>query len=287
MARPLRIQYDGAVYHITTRGNAGDKIFLTDGDRLEFLEVLSQVVSRFGWICHAYCLMSNHYHLLVETRSASLSRGMQLLNGIYTQRFNRATNRSGHVFQGRFKAILVEKESHLLEVARYVVLNPVRAKLARSAKDWRWSSYRATVGQVEVPDFLRIDWVLSQFGDKRAPAMRAYRRFVSQGRGVDVWEDLRAGSLLGSQQFIERVKPRLAEAPLDPNVLRRERDAARPSLEALFSDIANRATRDLRIHDAVRKHHYTLQQVGEHVGLHFSTISVIAKRVAAEPATQK
>jgi len=143
MARPLRIEYEAALYHITTRGNACEKIFLTNSDCLEFLNVLSQVVSRFGWICHAYCLMSNHYHLLVETPSPNLSKGMQLLNGVYTQRFNRAANRSGHVFQGRFKAILVEKESHLLELARYIVLNPVRAGAARSARDWTWGAATA------------------------------------------------------------------------------------------------------------------------------------------------
>ena len=280
MARPLRIEYEGAVYHVTSRGNARAKIYLTDGDRLEFLDVLDQVVSRFGWVCHAYCLMSNHYHLLVETPAANLSKGIQLLNGVYTQRFNRATKRSGHVFQGRFKAILVEKESHLLELARYVVLNPVRAKMVRSARDWGWSSYRATAGQAEVPGFLTIEWILSQFAETRASAMQAYRRFVSQGRGVDIWKELRAGNLLGSEGFIEQMKPRLAEAPLDPNVLRRERSAARPPLESLFSDVVGKGARNQRIHDAVREHHYTLQEVGDYLRLHFSTISVIAKRVA-------
>jgi len=282
MARPLRIQYEGAVYHVTSRGNARAKIYLADSDRRQFLDVLGRAVSRFGWVCHAYCLMSNHYHLLIETPSPNLSQGMQLLNGVYTQRFNRAQKRSGHVFQGRFKAILVEKESHLLELARYVVLNPVRARMTRSARDWPWSSYCATAGQIEVPEFLTIDWILSQLGAKRASAIRAYHRFVSQGKGLSVWDDLRAGSLLGSDAFTERLKPRLLDAPLDPNILRRERDAARPSLETLFTGITDRATRDQRIHDAVRRHHYTLQEVGEHVGLHFSTISVIAKRVAEE-----
>ena len=221
--------------------------------------------------------MSNHYHLLAETPVPNLSKGMQLLNGVYTQRFNRAAKRSGHVFQGRFKAILVEKESHLLELARYVVLNPVRAKMVRFAQDWPWSSYRATAGQVEVPEFLAVDWILSQFDTKRASAIRAYRRFVSQGRGVDVWEELRAGSLLGGDEFAERIRPLLVDAPLDPNILRRERDAARPSLVALFSDVADKRGRAQRIHEAVREHHYTLQEVGDHLGLHFSTIGVIAK----------
>jgi putative transposase len=287
MARPLRIEYEGAVYHITSRGNAREKIFLADDDRVEFLNVLAEVVSRFGWICHAYCLMSNHYHLLVETPLPNLSKGMQLLNGVYTQRFNRATKRTGHVFQGRFKAILVEKESHLLELARYVVLNPVHSKIVRSAKDWPWSSYRATGGQVEAPEFLTVDWILSQFGAERATAMRAYRRFVSQGRGVDVWEGLRAGSLLGSGEFVEQMKTRLADVPPDPNILRRERSAARPTLEELFSGVRDKQARNLRIHDAVREHHYTLQEVGDHLSLHFSTISVIARRVVEDRRIRK
>ncbi len=287
MARPLRIEYEGALYHVTSRGNARGKIFLTDSDRVEFLDVLAEAVSRFGWICHAYCLMSNHYHLLVETPLPNLSKGMQLLNGVYTQRFNRASKRSGHVFQGRFKAILVEKESHLLELARYVVLNPVRAKMVRAAKDWPWSSYRATAGLSETPEFLTIDWILSQFAPKRALATRGYRRFVSQGRGVDIWDELRAGSLLGSDKFVEEMRPRLAEAPFDPNILRRERSAARPTLQDLFSDVADKETRNQRIHDAVRVHHYTLQEVGDFLGLHFSTISVIARRMSEKSLDSK
>jgi len=128
MARPLRIEYEGAVYHVTSRGNAGAEIFLEDVDRMRFLEVLASTVERFGWICHAYCLMTNHYHLLVETPEPNLSRGMQHLNGVYTQWFNRQHSRFGHLVQGRFKSIVVEKESYLLELARYIVLNPFRGQ---------------------------------------------------------------------------------------------------------------------------------------------------------------
>ena len=280
MARPLRIQFEGAVYHITSRGNAQQEIFLDDDDRYAFLEVLADVVARFGWICHAYCLMSNHYHLLIETPEPNLSRGMQLLNGMFTQQFNRHHRRRGHVLQGRYKAILVERESHLLELARYVVLNPVRAKMVRSAKDWPWSNYRATSGQAPAPGFLHMDWTLAKFESTRSRATKAYRRFVQQGRGVEVWDSLRAGSLLGSEAFVKKMRPHLLDAPVDPNVLRRERDATRPSLAVLFKNVKERQDRDTRIHDAVRQYHYRLQDVGEYLGLHFSTISVIAKREA-------
>jgi REP-associated tyrosine transposase len=280
MARPLRIEYEGAVYHITSRGNARAEIFLNDKDRGLFLEILSEVVSRNDWICHAYCLMSNHYHLLIETPSPNLSRGMQLLNGIYTQKFNRQNKKSGHVFQGRFKAILVEKESHLLELARYVVLNPVRACMVRSSSDWPWSNYLATCGLIEAPDFLETDWTLSQLDVKRSRAVSAYRNFVGQGHGLPVWDSLRAGSLMGSDAFVEHLRPLLRDIPLDPNVLRREHDVARPNLKVLFSAMPDKATRDELIYRATRVYHYKLQEVGNHLGLHFSTISAIANRVA-------
>jgi putative transposase len=279
MARPLRLEYEGALYHVTSRGNARESIFLYDEDRSRFLEIVADVVKRFGWICHAYCLMTNHYHLLIETPDAGLSRGMQLLNGVYTQWFNRRHDRVGHLLQGRFKAILVEKESHLLELVRYVVLNPVRAEMVRGVRDWPWSSHRATAGQTEVPEFLRVDWVLSEFDADRERAIRAYRRFIRQGRGIDVWEELRAGALLGTDGFVDRLRPLLEEKPLDPEYLRRERFAARPSLEEIFSDVTDKATRNERIYQAVRVHHYTLREVGNHVGLLYSTVSLIAKHV--------
>jgi len=282
MARPLRIEFEGAVYHITSRGNAGKAIFQDDDDRELFLETVGKVVERFGWRCHAYCLMNNHYHLLVETPAPTLSRGMQYLNGVYTQSFNRTHRRSGHVFQGRFKAILVEKESHLLELARYIILNPVRVGLTRSARDWRWCSYRATAGQVESPEFLTTDWILACFDEDREGAIHAYRRFVRAGRDTDVWQDLRAGCLLGTDSFVEKLRPLIAEIPVDPHILRREATVARPVLDELLGAVKDKETRDLQIHAAVRLHHYTLQEVADHLGLHYSTISVIASRADAE-----
>lgn len=143
MARPLRIEYPGALYHLTSRGNARASIYADDRDRRRFLDVLGEVVESYRWCCHAYCLMPNHYHLVVDTPLANLSRGMRQLNGLYTQRYNRRHSRVGHVFQGRFKGILVERESHMLELARYVVLNPVRAGIVGAPEDYAWSSLRA------------------------------------------------------------------------------------------------------------------------------------------------
>src|SRR5919109_5544610 len=156
MSRPLRLEFPGAVYHLTSRGNARRKIFFSDTDRTNFLDTLSQVISRFSWICHAYCLMANHYHLLIETPKPNLSLGMRQLNGLYTQSFNRRHKRVGHLFQGRFKAIVVQKESYLLDLCRYIVLNPVRIKGDVRMDAWKWSSYRATAGLVSVPEFSPI-----------------------------------------------------------------------------------------------------------------------------------
>lgn len=161
MARPLPIEFAGALYRLTSRGDRREDIYLDDADREEFLQIFAEVCERFGWACHAYCLMTNHYHLVIETREGTSSRGMRQLNGVYTQRFNQRHRRVGHVFQGRYKAILVQKEAYLLELARYVVLNPVRAGMARAAREWPWSSYRATAGEVEVPCWLSADWLLS------------------------------------------------------------------------------------------------------------------------------
>jgi len=283
MARPLRIQFEGAVYHITSRGNAGNPIFLSDDDRALFLKILREAVERFGWICHAYCLMPNHFHLLVETPQANLSSGMRHLNGVYTQAFNRSHKRGGHIFQGRFKAVLIEKESHLLEAARYIVLNPVRARLAAHPRRWKWSSYRATSGECSAPAFLTVDWLLQQFDAHRERAIHAYRRFVQEGRDVPLWDDVQGGALLGSETFMQEMRPLLRDASGSQEIPKRERLLSHPTLEDLFEGAgANRALRDQRIFEAFRIHGYTLFQLQEHLGLHYSTISRIAKRVAEE-----
>jgi len=170
MARPLRIEFADALYHVTARGNLAGRIFEDDEDRRELLGILDAVVQRFNWACHAYCLMRNHYHLLIQTPEANLSRGMRQLNGVYTQKYNRRHDTPGHVFQGRFNAVVIEKESHLLEVSRYVVLNPVRAGMVKRPHEWRWSSYRATAGLCAGPRFLSTGWLLTQFGAVSAEA---------------------------------------------------------------------------------------------------------------------
>ena len=151
MARPLRLELAGGLYHVTSRGDRREDIYFDGEDRETWLRIFAAVCARYDWVCHAWCQMTNHYHIVVETRAGNLAAGMRQLNGVYTQSVNRRHGRVGHVFQGRYKAILVERDSYLLELARYVVLNPVRAGLVADLADWPWSSYPAIVARRAPP----------------------------------------------------------------------------------------------------------------------------------------
>lgn len=183
MPRRPRFQAPGAIYHITSRGTEGRDVFLDNLDRRRFLSVLANVVEERRWICPAYCLMDNHFHLLVETPEPNLAVGMHRLNSAHANYFNRRHDHAGHLFQSRYGAELVESESHLLESCRYIVLNPVRAGLCRQAGRWHWSSYRATAGYATAPPFLAADWVLRQFADDPRRAALRYVEFVADGVG--------------------------------------------------------------------------------------------------------
>ena len=207
MARPLRIEYAGALYYVTSRGDRREDIFIDDVDRVNWLATFSQVCSRFNWRCHAWCLMDNHYHIVIETIEGNLSQGMRQLNGVYTQTSNRRHHRVGHVFQGRYKAVLVEKESYLLELCRYVVLNPIRANMVNDVVDWPWSSYAAMLGNTAPPEWLEIDWLLGHFGQSRKQAIDAYINFVRAGIGLaPIWRDLKHQIFLGHDDFIDALK---------------------------------------------------------------------------------
>lgn len=279
--RPLRIEFPGAVYHVTSRGNERRPVFRDDQDRCAFFAVLDRTVARWRWVVHAYCLMGNHYHLLVETPEPNLSRGMRQINGEYTQAFNRRHRRVGHLFQGRFKALLVEKESHLMEVCRYVVLNPVRARGMRadSPQAWPWSSYRATAGSEAPPPWLAVTWVLSRFGRDGNKAMAGYRRFVAQGMKEKAKLEARAGLWIGSDEFGERLKGVLAGKKVSSEHPRRQRHPDKPIIDSYLPlDLCeDRAKRDAAIYRAYLEGRFSQREIGDHLGLHYVTISCIVR----------
>jgi REP-associated tyrosine transposase len=184
MGRKRRVQARGLVLHVTTRGNNRERIFLRDGDYLAILLELERVVERYGWICHAYCLMGNHVHFMIELVETTLPEGMQQLQSKYARGFNKRYGRTGHVFGNRYFSLPVVDDSHLLELCRYIVLNPVRAGACRAPEDWPWSSYSATIGIAPRPAFLTVDWILDQFGRDEEDARRQYARFVGAGLAV-------------------------------------------------------------------------------------------------------
>ena len=282
MARPLRIEFPGAIYHITSRGNAHLPIFEDDYDRKQFLSTIKEVIKRYNWLCHAYCLMDNHYHLLMETVDGNLSLGMRHLNGVYTQRFNRRHHSVGHIFQGRFKAILVEQDSYLLELCRYVVLNPVRAGMVKHPGNYQWSSYKGTSGLVKTVSFLTVDWILGQFGKIRQEAQKGYRRFVQVGmKEHNPWEELKAQCVLGSHEFIDKLKPALKDKSKLKEIPREQRFMFRPSLEELFppDKVKNREERNETIRKAYFDFGYTLTKIARHLGLHYATVGRIINKV--------
>ncbi len=275
MARPLRIEFAGALYHVTSRGDRREAICDDDEDRAAFLDVLSEVIKRYNWICHAYCLMTNHYHLVIETVDGNLSQGMRQLNGVYTQASNRRHQRVGHLFQGRFKGILVDEDAYLTELSRYVVLNPVRAGMVKAVAEWHWSSYRSMIGEVPVPAWLSVDRLLGQFGDTRKAAQRRYRSFVEEGTGVHIWEGLRQQMYLGDEKFVGRMQ---AHAKVEgdllsfPKIQRRRPTASVQEIAAGFTN------RDAAVISAYVTGAYSYREIAEHFGVHPSTIGRIVRK---------
>jgi putative transposase len=261
MARPLRLVIAGGLYHVISRGNARQDVYLDDHDRTGFLGTVARVVDRFRWLCHAYCLMGNHYHLLIETPKPNLPLGMRQLNGVYAQRFNRRHTRCGHLFQARYRSILVEKDPHMLAVARYIILNPLRAGICDHPGDYPWSSYKATAGRERAPAFLTTDSLLSQFAGRRRNAQAAYRAFVESELAATI--EVR-GERVGSKAFLgdrHGIDPPIAE------IKREQIEPLRRPLSELFAQ-SPRA-----VSAAYRDHGYALREIAEFLGCHYSTVS--------------
>ena len=240
MARPLRLEQPGAVWHVTSRGNNRAAIFCDDADRVLFLDLLGETVKRSHFLVHEYTLMTNHYHLVIETPETTLSRGMKWLNQTYAQRMNKKYGRSGHFFQGRFGSELIEKEAYLLEVLRYTVLNPVRAGMVERPEDYRWSSYRAKLGPEPVPEWLCVNDTLSHFGNELAAQRDEYRKFVEAGASIEhsPFDDLVARLFLGRQAWIERMQKLVDEEPRSSDHPAPQRYAGRPKVDKVIATVA-------------------------------------------------
>jgi len=273
MARPLRIEFPGAVYHVTSRGQRREAIYEDDADREVFQDILTTVARRFHWKCYAYCQMTNSYHLLIRTMDATLSTGMRYLNGVYTQASNRRHDRSGHVFQGRYKAILVDPEKYLLEMARYIVLKPVRARVADTPGAWPWSSYGATAGEVASPHWLAVDELLEEFEGGPEEKRERYRKFVLDGLNTgDPRLNVRHQLYLGDEEFIRQVQ-KIAGNSADSYHQPGGRSPA-PNLDELA---ARAPTRDDAIVAAYKTGAYSYADIAKYFGLHPNSIGRIVR----------
>jgi REP element-mobilizing transposase RayT len=294
MARPLRITYPGAFYHITSRGNERRAIFKSRVDRQKFLAYLESATERYRAVIHCYCLMDNHYHLLLETPSGNLPQIMRHINGAYTTYFNIKRDRSGHLFQGRYKAILVEKDAYAKELSRYVHLNPVRAGIAAKPEAYEWTSYAAYVGAKPSPQWLSRGFILGYFSPQKKAAQKRYKAFVESmlGRPVDSpLKNLPGGMILGRPQFVETIRaehladkrptrdlPALKELQVKPQASHIE-----AMVDRIVADEAKLA-RNLKIYFIRKRSGTPLKAIGERYGLGESGVSQVSRRLDKKKA---
>lgn len=270
MARPRRLQFPGGHYHVISRGNARGPIYHDDIDRQTFLQLFGAIIKRLRWEVFAYCLMPNHYHLLVATPDPSLARGMQQLNGTYAQRFNGRHERVGHVFQGRYRAFLVDSGAYLLAVIRYIVLNPVRAQLCKSPDDWLWSSHAAAMGLTATNVPVAWDRVLAEFGPDPTMGIKEYAKFIAADDGTRPIGEFANPAIVGDELFTNLMSGRTKCESRE--IVRKERISR--SLAA-FSERA--PSRNAAIRAAYQTGAYSLADIGRHFALHYSTVSKICR----------
>ena len=290
LARPFRIEFPGAFYHVTSRGNERKAVFRTSRDRERFLSYLESAHDRYGAVIHVYCLMENHYHLLLETPRGNLSQILHHINGAYTTYFNIKRGRSGHLFQGRFKGILIEKDAYGEELSRYIHLNPVRAGVVKDPLEYPWSSYPYYIGQKREPEWLTTEWILGYFGGRRDWGYRRYREFVEKGLTLELESPLRgviASSFLGGEGFISGIRKEYVE---EKNFDRRNLPAVKqilkgPSPGEIEEAVAGAVGKD---HVLYRKfcihlsHRYSgigLGEIGKYFGMKGSAVSQSSRRI--------
>ncbi|QMU56569.1 MAG: addiction module toxin RelE [Candidatus Mycalebacterium zealandia] len=264
MARPLRVEYQNAYYFVTSKGNASQRVFISSDDGKLWMNTFESVCSRFGWICHAYCLMGNHYHIVVETPKANLSAGMRQLNGVYTQAFNRKHNRSGHLFTGRFNSVIFQKEKYLKRVIRHTLSNPVRKGLITSPVQWKWSSCRASSGKESV-SFINPLAISSIFGGGTE-----FEKFISTPEQNSIRSEIKNQIYLGDRDFIER-SSKFASVKHSKEIPAEQRMTLK-SVKRFVSGITDR---NEAVFAAYRSGEFSMKEISDHFGIHYSTVSRI------------
>ncbi len=291
MARPLRIEYPGACYHITSRGNEQKGIFKSQRDREKFLEYLESATIRYGAVIHAYCLMSNHYHLLLETPEGNLSKIMRHINGAYTTYFNVKRKRAGHLLQGRYKAILVEADEYLVELSRYIHLNPVRVGLVEKPEQYPWSSYLSYMGHSKPLTWLRTGFIQSYFAKQVDDARKKYRTFVEDRLGKEYESPLKKSigtSILGSIAFVEEISMAYLQGKEDRSIPALRQIASRPPLEAIMQEIQaefaddEKLARRATMHLCHKYSGMRLREIGECFKVRDTAISEASRRFSRE-----
>lgn len=279
----MRLEFDGALYHVTARGDRREPIFEDDTDRTALLAILAQGLERFDAMAYAYCLMGNHYHFVLQTHKPNLSRLLRHVNGVYTQTYNRRHRKVGHLFQGRFKAVVVDEDSYFLEVCRYVDLNPVRAGVVKRPEAWVWSSYRAHTGRAPAPPWLDSAELHRRLAARapRRDGPRRYAEFVAQGRGLELWDEALSGQIyLGGEAFVRRMQAR-AQSLEARDIPRAQRRSAPRPLSWYFE----RHARDRAIALAYRDGGYTQTAIAKVTGLSVSRISRLVAQHEAKGKT--
>ena len=290
MARPLRIIFPGAFYHITSRGNEQRVIFKSQRDRKKFLSYLESATQRYDARIHAYCLMDNHYHLLIETPSGNLPQIMRHINGAYTTYFNVKRKRSGHLLQGRYKAILVDMDIYAKELSRYIHLNPIRTKMVEMLENYEWSSYLEYIGRKKPQPWLARDFILSYFGQKVKIAQQNYLRFVEAKVGQKYKSPFRkvvGSTILGDEDFVKMVKQNYLQSIKPDRDLPALRSLSeRPEIEDIIraaeSTFATqpRLARNIALFLCHRWSGKTLKCIGKYFGVGESAVSQASRRAA-------